>query len=125
MHTLPAGKYYICDPCYVVKDSEWNDFCDKLFDGDGDVKLKNGRHVIAFSTAYGDGCYQDQYGNEFPVDAGLIGIIPVGAVPKPKKNRFFQIKTFEFSSDFFCESNNGDMRFGNIHINTGDDKGEA
>lgn len=26
--TLPAGKYWIGDPCYAIPDSDWDDFLD-------------------------------------------------------------------------------------------------
>jgi len=34
------------------------------------------------STAYGDGSYSDEQGNEYSVDAGLIGITPLEVVEK-------------------------------------------
>lgn len=33
--TLPAGRYFIGDPCYVIADSDWIEFCDLSFDKNG------------------------------------------------------------------------------------------
>ena len=38
--TMPAGRYYIGDLCYVMSDEEWDEFCsltikdNKCFDGE-------------------------------------------------------------------------------------------
>ena len=40
-------------------------------------QLLDGTEVIAFSTAYGDGFFADNFGNHYPVDAALIGLVPV------------------------------------------------
>ena len=34
------------------------------------------------STAYGDGCYDDDYGNVYGVGAGALGIVPFELVAK-------------------------------------------
>jgi hypothetical protein len=77
--TAPAGEYYLGDPCYAVGPHEdWIQLletCDYFAKPVG--QLPDGTQVIAFSTAYGDGLFPDNYGNEYPVDAGLIGLVPV------------------------------------------------
>lgn len=76
--TMPAGKYWIGDLCYVMRD-RWDEFCDLTIGADqmleGEFTLKDGTKVAAFCTKWGDGCYQDQHGNSYGVDAGLIGCI--------------------------------------------------
>ena len=74
--TSKAGKIYIGDPCYVMKDAVyhgvWGDqhnFDNGEFDHDG-VKFAIG------GTAYGDGNYSGSNGTSFPVDAGVIGAVP-------------------------------------------------
>ena len=32
---LPAGKYFIGDPCYVIQDNDWQKVCDEMFNVDG------------------------------------------------------------------------------------------
>ena len=45
--------------------------------------------VAIYGTAYGDGSYEDIESDtgKYLVDAGLIGIIPIQAIPKNKKTR--------------------------------------
>ena len=45
--------------------------------------------VAIYGTAYGDGTYEDveSYTGDYMVDAGIIGAIPVQAIPKNKKTR--------------------------------------
>lgn len=81
--TLPAGKYFVGDPCYVIEDSDlWSKFCDKYFDYSEEHvstvsgAVINGHMVVASGTALGDGFYEDESGNGYSVDAGLIGLTP-------------------------------------------------
>ena len=46
--------------------------------------------VAIYGTAYGDGTYEDvsqEWTGDYMVDAGIIGAIPVQAIPKNKKTR--------------------------------------
>lgn len=82
---LPAGKYWLGDPCYPFpndgpKSDEWDkvlaatDFFENPHCDLGEVQ------VWAASTMYGDGTYHDGDGYAYPVDAGLIGIMPESTV---------------------------------------------
>ena len=63
--TLPAGTYWIGDPCYFVPDELWMEYLEAnngvdqermAFDIDGlTVQLSDGRHVASHYTAWGDG----------------------------------------------------------------------
>lgn len=81
---VPEGSYFLGDPCYAVRGDDWDvllnscDFFDKPV---GEIK---GFKVYASSTAYGDGVYRGQEGHEYPVDAGLIGLVPVEYVEQAK-----------------------------------------
>ena len=123
---MPAGRYYVGDLCYVMH-PQWDEFCDKTIIGhncsDGEVVFENGVKVAQFGTAYGDGCYVDQIGNEYGVDAGLIGCIRVEDINDPTSNAEGG-NIIEFTSDFECYSENGVIHFGHIHINTGDEDDE-
>ena len=73
--TLPAGRYYIGDLCYVLGDNIY----DNIFGGTGYEsgiyeEKGTGRTFLVNSTAYGDGEYEGDDGNKFAVDAGIIGI---------------------------------------------------
>ena len=85
--TLPAGEYYVGDPCYSVShDAEgseaWNAILTSSNIFEDCIKGSwNGFDVIASRTAYGDGVFTDQNDEyEFGVDAGLIGVIPAALV---------------------------------------------
>jgi hypothetical protein len=102
--TANRNLYYIGDPCYVLSDTDWDSYCAQYdwkdcntyndedgYDseiwiapelGEWEVYLADDgtepwRPVHTFSTAYGDGCYQDQDGRSYSVDSGGIGCIRV------------------------------------------------
>lgn len=81
---LPPGNYYLGDPCYVIADELWDEFCDKLSSPtednlctDGIIFEFRGHKVFVSSTNCGDGCYRDNLKNSYSVDAGIIGLIPI------------------------------------------------
>lgn len=123
---VPAGTYILGDPCYVIADNQWepllksaNYFVDssvgKLTVGDKTHK------VLGFGTAWGDGCYQDNLGNEYPVDSGLIGLVPIEVAQIDEslimQSMFPPIKV-TFDRPVLCENTNGVMKFGHIRIDT-------
>lgn len=71
---MPAGSYYIGDPCYVMHDV-WEEVCDTIRNGNGEFTLSNGVRFAAYGTAHGDGSYATNIGATLDVDAGLIGCI--------------------------------------------------
>jgi hypothetical protein len=77
-------------------------------------------------TAYGDGCYTDQHFNEYGVDAGIIGCIPLealeGKVPEGRLESLGHIHEFKY--DFTSEYYEGTISFGDIEIQTGDTEDE-
>jgi hypothetical protein len=96
--TLPAGDYFIGDPCYVVQDHEqWLRFLDnsnylqipKAMDGD--------LEFYAASTRFGDGTYEDEEGFMYPVDAGIIGITSLNVI--------MQTMDCDFKSDLIDKLN--------------------
>lgn len=127
--TMPPGDYWVGDLCYVMKE-EWDEVCGLFFAGrddhgcnEGGFTLGDGRTFVSFSTMYGDGCYEDQYGNEYGVDAGLIGCIDVRNIAgfnynNQKEYKFGHI--FKFTHPFTCTSKDGLLKFGRIEINTDD-----
>jgi len=120
---MPAGSYYLGDPCYVVPDKDWSKFCDIFFENlDEPFKFSKGKTFLAFGTAYGDGVYTDNEGRKYPVDAGIIGLVPVGSVPKPVVNIHWPTHVIDFAEPFECENEAGKMTFGHLVINTADDE---
>lgn len=75
---LPAGKYYVGDLCYVIKD-EWDEICNLTTEGfrclSGEFQLADGRRFAMYSTKYGDGEYWLSNGKSLGVDSGTIGCV--------------------------------------------------
>lgn len=76
--TIKSPRLFIGDICYALNDDTyqrcWGDALDFQ---DGLIPVVAGTDIIAavtVSTAYGDGSYTDEKGNEFGVDAGNIGV---------------------------------------------------
>lgn len=121
-YVMPAGDYYIGDLCYVMHE-EWDEVCSLFFKdrtdhgcNQGELKLADGRRFVSFNTAYGDGTYNDQYGNYYHVDAGLIGCIKLADVRETVPFSGTNIVTFH--TDFTCSSDGKKLRFGHIVIDT-------
>ena len=121
--TIPKGEYFIGDPCYCFGD-DWDTILDKTDFFKEEYYYRN-KLLAAFGTKYGDGTYLDQFGNEFPVDAGMIGIVPVCMITKEggKKNDwlkqaglFIKFQGGEKMSEF-----DGTIIIGEHVIKTGDD----
>lgn len=104
--TLPAGKYYIGDPCYVIGDHDkWMLFlnsCD-FFEASSEAFIGNDK-FWASATAHGDGIYKSNKGDLFFVDAGLIGIVPFALVEKYSERKIENVMLFgkivEFTNPF-------------------------
>jgi len=109
---MKAGTYYIGDPCYVFK------YENKVFSDAIRRMFTKEEHAISFQhkkrkcfiakTAYGDGHYRDNLGNMYPVDAGMLGAIPVESVDMHST----LMMPVYFSEDFEIEYDNGNFKFG-------------
>ena len=119
--TMPAGKYYIGDLCYVLHDA-WDEFCEITIDGrrclDGEFTLPDGRRFATYGTAYGDGVYCPNVGGECSVDAGLIGCILVDDIKDFSTNWDKLGIVVEFGEPFMTSEYKGAIRFGHVEINT-------
>lgn len=114
---VPAGEYWLGDPCYAVPDELWDSLLESSDFFNLPVGLAGKHKVLAFGTAYGDGMYRDQLGNMYPVDAGLIGLVPVELA----KANPFGMKRVKFIREERCTGDDGVMQFGEYKINTRDD----
>jgi hypothetical protein len=99
---LAPGQYYVGDPCYLIRDDdEWKDFLALVWAAEqekdengksgyekGIVVEYRGQACFVCATNVGDGCYRDQYGAEYPVDAGMIAAIPSRGFGIHFKKRF-------------------------------------
>jgi len=114
---VPAGKYWLGDPCYAVPSDLWMDLLNscQIFESPiGTIKGEKVYEVLAFGTAHGDGCYEDQHGNSFPVDAGLIGLTPVDLA----EDQPFGCTLVHFPTETICSSYGGVLTFGEHEIDT-------
>jgi hypothetical protein len=123
--TMPAGKYYVGDLCYVMHEC-WDEVCGLFFKGrtdhgcnEGEFVLKDGRRFVSINTKHGDGSYYDQYGNEYGVDAGLIGCILINDINfNADGNGTEGGNVVDFDRSFDCGGGRNEGRDwdGNIHI---------
>lgn len=121
--TMPAGKYYVGDLCYVLNDN-WDEFCDITIDSprvlDGEFNFKDGRRFATFGTKWGDGEYYDQDGHRYLVDAGLIGCVRVDDIDMELREQTgdFGGRIVEFDKPFEVWEENGMIRIGHLSIDT-------
>ena len=149
--TAPAtARFYVGDLCYVLTRDEWNTVCNtmdygtdqntyneddgydcegcldpELFDWDN---LGAERPFYIFSTAFGDGRYNDRDGNPYSVDSGTIGAIRVDYISDKElleravSNGLGHIHEFdeEFCSGS-CGYDNGAIWFRDVEIDTAGD----
>lgn len=130
--TMPAGRYYIGDLCYVMHD-EWSECCDLMFVSDeqgfprevkGEMALKDGRRFASFGTAYGDGTYTSNIGTSHAVDSGSIGCIRVEDILDTTydADRIQELGAIvEFDQPFEVSEDAGLLKFGHVEIETNDD----
>ena len=126
--TMPAGRYYVGDLCYVMSDEEWKQFCKITLTGekvlDGEFEMPDGRRFASYSTAYGDGVYYDEYGHTFSVDAGLIGCILESDIKEPLDNILDLGAIIDFNTPFVTSGGRGEkdwdgvIQFGTVMIET-------
>lgn len=122
---MPAGQYYIGDLCYVMSDAEWDDFCSITIQGhrclSGEFVLNDGRRFATYQTKYGDGLYKDQFGNQYGVDAGLIGCIRIDDIRVEKYNIKELGSIVEFKTDFVTSCEDDVIKIGHVMIDTDPD----
>ena len=119
---MKAGTYYVGDLCYVLHD-EWDEVCELIIKDnvclDGEFTLKDGRRFAIYSTAYGDGTYLDQSGNEYGVDAGSIGCILLSDINLESEGNFLTGGNIvPFENDFHTDEEDGRIMFGSLIIDT-------
>ncbi len=122
---FPAGRYYVGDLCYAIND--WDKFCALTIHGhdvlDGQFPWR-GKMLWTHGTAYGDGCFRDQLGHEYCVDAGLIGVLPAEFIDRSEHidksiedlNELGQIVEFKQSFDPYYVD--GKFHIGHLVIDT-------
>lgn len=123
---MPAGVYYVGDLCYVMH-PQWDEFCRITISDnhclDGEFSLANGVRFCSYGTFFGDGCYFDQNGREYGVDAGLIGCIRVEDINDPTA-ALSGGQIIEFTEPFETSCDDGTIYIGHVEIDTKDDDDE-
>ena len=103
---MQAGKYYVGDLCYVLSHEDWDQVCSLTIKDNectsGEFTLKDGRQFAMYTTKWGDGTYNDQYGNQYSVDSGSIGCILEEDITKPDWNRDLGA-VINFGTDFVTD----------------------
>ena len=126
---VPAGKYVLGDPCYAVPHDKWNELlesCSCFNNPIGRFSTYNRgstiiHSAVAFGTRWGDGCYRGTDGNFYPVDAGLIGLVPLSASSNELRDDLSTVVTFDKPT--ICSTDGkGKLRFGHITIDTDPDE---
>ena len=75
---VPAGTYYVGDLCYEMKDELYDDIWGKKFGyAEGLYRRKSDGAVFGMFGTGGDGAWKDDYGKEYTVDAGILGVASV------------------------------------------------
>lgn len=120
--TMPAGDYYVGDPCYTVPDHLWMTWLEAA-----DYETENilaaevaGHPVLGIGGFGGDGVYAGSDGNEYPVDAGVLGLVPAAlAREHGVKVRDDLVKLKRFATPIKCSlGSDGHVRLGNLVIYT-------
>jgi hypothetical protein len=125
--TMPAGRYYIGDLCYVMH-PEWDEICNLFFPPgapgrgvEGEFILADGRRFASFGTAYGDGTYRSNIGTDHGVDSGSIGCIRAEDIRDTEYDQatLEALGAFiEFTEPFDVYADQGMLTFGHVQIET-------
>ena len=72
---MKGDRMFIGDICYALDDDIYYNIWGKEMAWEDGVIHKDGEACsVVVSTRYGDGIYPDEHDNDFPVDAGVIGV---------------------------------------------------
>lgn len=125
--TMPAGRYYIGDLCYVMH-PEWKEVCRLFFPAnapprgvEGEFTLKDGRRFASFATAWGDGEYRSSINTLHSVDSGSIGCIRVKDINDVtySAEKLEELGAIvEFAEPFEVDADQGLLKFGHVLIET-------
>lgn len=133
---FPAGLYYVGDLCYLLQNEEkeihnsiyYKYVCGFIYGKENRRKPRlvkcEGVSFLAYfdRTAYGDGGYSDNKGNNYNVDSSRIGIVQLTDEELLLKAKSVEdrlsAKIIEFKESFLVSSKRGLFNFGDIEINT-------
>lgn len=131
---LPAGEYWIGDPCYVIgnDNDDWEAILDKVGyfgiyeseNWDNGAFEHKGKACWGHSTACGEGAYDLVDDNDedielLIVDSGMLSVVPVSVIDNDNAAHAGVYVTFD--DNFSCSYDNGKFTFGGLTVDTGDD----
>ena len=111
-------KFWVGDPCYVVDDEVWVDVLDEtdLFDNCPIILKWGNRYIDAQSTLFGNGEYEDQFGVQYPVDSGTIGVVEYREGDEEKDLFGVHLVDFNVQPDVYVSGENMIITDGIIRI---------
>lgn len=72
---MKGDRVFIGDICYALDEDIYYNVWGKEMKWEDGVIRKDGEACsVVVGTKFGDGIYPDEYGTDFPVDAGVIGV---------------------------------------------------
>ena len=72
---MKGDRVFIGDICYALDDDIYYNIWGKEMKWEDGVIRKDGEACsVVVGTKFGDGIYPDEHDNDFPVDAGVIGV---------------------------------------------------
>lgn len=109
--SVPAGKYYVGDLCYDMKDIIYDDIWGKKFNYQiGLYRRKSDGAVFGMFSTGGDGLFKGRNtGEEYGVDAGILGIASSVLC-------YGNDKHIDFAREVKCSTGRGKYNFGHIEI---------
>lgn len=118
---IPAGEYYLGDPCYPILDNEWSDIVKKMYDDaanflDGDILHVSNGIMLQFLVKDFKCTYNDQYDFEYSSDSGIIGLVSLSHNPNYTLTDL--VNVIKFDTETECTSEDGVLTFGNYIIDT-------
>lgn len=113
---MKPGRYFVGDPCYVYREG-WSDLLtatDYL-----EMPHPTKADIIAVGgTMHGDGLFTDELGNEYSVDAGVIGVVHESQW-ECKETDFEHLGVIRvFDNEFVFEAHDGVFIIGSVYIDT-------
>lgn len=113
--------FYVGDICYVLSDDIYTNFWGKKHKYADGVFEIDGFSFAVDSTAYGDGVYFDNACHKYPVDAGVIGLVPLELIGKEDGLQFGTVFDVPGEAEFKCKDGVFDITLPDgyvVHINT-------
>lgn len=115
--TLPAGHYIIADPCYIVSDAVWDEFCNISDDWHDGLYELRGHKLAVFRTGCGDGdfrAHKPELGIfTISVDSGTVGAVPIELCKNTEEG-----VEYITAEDFTCDRDGDTVFLGEVTIDT-------